>query len=181
MATQSFFPKPSSILSSARVQRRGLTQAAFPAPSKRASVHPEVIFSGIQPSGQIHVRFRPFSLSPSLSVFPFLFFRIYLKSKTLPPSPPPFPGPHTLKLGNYLGALTTWVNLQQTAPPTTDIYYSLVGLHAITIPKDPKKLLKERREMLATLLACGINEDRSCLYFQDMVRSFFCPSSLRVD
>ncbi|CED84422.1 tryptophanyl-trna synthetase [Phaffia rhodozyma] len=126
-STSSSSPSPSpSFSSSPSTANQGSDQPLLKKLRKRDHKHPEVIFSGIQPSGQIH-------------------------------------------LGNYLGALSTWVNIQSTAPLSTEIYYSLVGLHAITLPKDPVKLVEGRREMLATLLACGIDVERSCLYFQDMV------------
>jgi hypothetical protein len=41
-------------------------------------------------------------------------------------------------LGNYLGALSQWVQLQ--SDPDTELYYSLVDLHAITIPYNPEEL-----------------------------------------
>ncbi len=43
-------------------------------------------------------------------------------------------------LGNYLGALHQWVQLQHQ--PDTQLYYSLVDLHAITIPYSPEELNK---------------------------------------
>jgi hypothetical protein len=92
-----------------------------------------------------------------------------------PPNSLPCP---PVKLGNYLGALSNWTALQASAAPQDSIYYSIVGLHAITIPQDPKKLLAERRDMMASLLACGIDPERSCLFHQDMVRSHSLCSSL---
>ena len=61
------------------------------------------------------------------------------------------------------------MTLQNDSPLTDSIYYSIVGLHAITIPKDPKTLRQERRDMMASLLACGIDPERSTLFHQDMV------------
>jgi tryptophanyl-tRNA synthetase len=75
------------------------------------------------------------------------------------------------QLGNYLGAISNWVNLQNSAEPLDSIYYSIVGLHAITIPKEPKTLRADRLTMMASLLACGIDPERSVLYHQDMVSS----------
>lgn len=50
-----------------------------------------------------------------------------------------------------------------------DIFYSVVGLHAITLPQDPKTLRRERREMMAALLACGVDPNRATLFHQDQV------------
>lgn len=46
---------------------------------------------------------------------------------------------------------------------------SVVGLHAITMPQDPKRLRKERNEMMAALLAVGIDPERSTLFHQEQV------------
>lgn len=71
------------------------------------------------------------------------------------------------KLGNYLGAINNWIKMQRV--PDCDIFYSVVGLHAITLPQDPKILRRERREMLAALLACGVDPQRATLFHQDQV------------
>lgn len=59
----------------------------------------------------------------------------------------------------------------QSACSTADssIFYSVVGLHAITLPQDPATLRRERREMMAALLACGIDPQKSTLFHQDQV------------
>jgi tryptophanyl-tRNA synthetase len=72
-------------------------------------------------------------------------------------------------LGNYLGALQQWVKLQESSPPTTKLLYSIVDLHAITVPQDPKKLKQWKRESLATLLAIGLDPDRSIMFYQSSV------------
>jgi tryptophanyl-tRNA synthetase len=91
----------------------------------------------------------------------------------------------SLQLGNYLGAIQNWVTLQRTlenapsdgADSVSKILYSIVGLHAITMPQDPKVLKRERRESLACLLACGVGpggsidptKRRATLFFQEEV------------
>ena len=62
--------------------------------------------------------------------------------------------------------------MSRSAPPDTKIFYSLVGLHAVTLPKDPQKLERERREMLAALAAMGLGGlgGREVVFCQDMVR-----------
>lgn len=73
-------------------------------------------------------------------------------------------------LGNYLGALQNWVNLQNLAFENGDeLFFSIVGLHALTVPNDPKKLFEERRQMLAALLAIGIDPYKCTLFHQDQV------------
>lgn len=81
-----------------------------------------VIFSGIQPTGVIH-------------------------------------------LGNYLGAVRQWVDLQENCNPI----YSIVDLHSITLPYDHKTLPNSILTMAATLIACGIDPSKSILYQQSKV------------
>lgn len=107
-----------------------------------------------------------------------------------PPPPPPrriFSGiqptgvPH---LGNYLGALRSWLELQRgeiaaaapgtgagaaSAPPA-HVFFSIVGLHALTVPQAGKQLRRERRAMLRCLLAIGIDPARCTLFHQEQVR-----------
>ncbi|KAF4604341.1 Tryptophan--tRNA ligase, mitochondrial [Pleurotus pulmonarius] len=73
----------------------------------------------------------------------------------------------TPHLGNYLGALSNWVQLQRCSSPNDTLLYTIVGWHALTLPQDPKKLLQSRREMLATLLAIGLDPKRSIIFHQD--------------
>lgn len=72
-------------------------------------------------------------------------------------------------LGNYFGALKQWVELQNTAAPFTKLIYCIVDLHAITQPIDAKILRQNRLESLATLLAIGIDPERSILFEQSAV------------
>ncbi|KAG6835547.1 hypothetical protein H0H93_000322 [Arthromyces matolae] len=70
-------------------------------------------------------------------------------------------------LGNYLGALSNWVKLQKNAAPEDELLFSIVGWHALTLPQDPAALALSRRDMLATLLAIGLDPNRSVLFHQD--------------
>lgn len=72
-------------------------------------------------------------------------------------------------LGNYLGALANWVRLQRESPAGTTIYYSIVDLHAITVPQDPTELRQAKLDMAISLLACGIDPKRSVLFEQSRV------------
>ncbi|WRC10312.1 tryptophan--tRNA ligase [Helicobacter pylori] len=80
------------------------------------------VFSGIQPTGQIH-------------------------------------------LGNYLGAIKHWVELQDEY----ENLFCIVNSHAITLPIDPKFLKIQTYELVKLLLACGISPKRSGLFIQSEV------------
>lgn len=80
------------------------------------------IFSGIQPSGELH-------------------------------------------LGNYLGAVKNWVQLQHQY----DSVYCIVDYHAITAQYEPAQLRARRREMAVSLLAAGIDPERATLFYQSSV------------
>jgi tryptophanyl-tRNA synthetase len=81
-------------------------------------------------------------------------------------------------LGNYLGALQQWVQLQNTAASCTKLLYSIVDLHAITVPQDPRRLKQWKRESLATLLAIGLDPDRSIIFYQSSVSMHFCVTTV---
>ncbi|MBD7916049.1 tryptophan--tRNA ligase [Clostridium sp. Sa3CUN1] len=82
----------------------------------------KVIFSGIQPSGQ-------------------------------------------LTLGNYLGAIKSWVKLQDEF----DCYFCVVDLHAITVKQEPKDLRQRTLEVLAIYIASGIVPEKNTLFIQSHV------------
>lgn len=73
-------------------------------------------------------------------------------------------------IGNYLGALQNWVKLQDSAGKDDTLIFSIVDLHAITVPKNPEILRSNKRELLASLLAIGLSPHRSILYEQSTVR-----------
>ncbi|KAI0081400.1 tryptophanyl-tRNA synthetase [Panus rudis PR-1116 ss-1] len=70
-------------------------------------------------------------------------------------------------LGNLLGALLNWVRLQESAKENETLIYSIVGWHALTLPQDPDALRQSRSDMLAVLLAIGIDPKRSILFYQE--------------
>ena len=72
-------------------------------------------------------------------------------------------------LGNYLGALQRWVELQNEAAEDTTLIYSLVDLHAITIRQDPAQLRRWKNESFAMLLAVGLDPKRSIIFHQSAV------------
>lgn len=71
-----------------------------------------------------------------------------------------------LHLGNYLGALKKFVDLQ--AAGWTGIY-CVVDLHAITQPHDPALLPDQTRQIAAAMLACGLDPDQSTVFVQSAV------------
>ncbi|MFA5355337.1 MAG: tryptophan--tRNA ligase [Candidatus Paceibacterota bacterium] len=81
------------------------------------------IFSGIQPTGQIH-------------------------------------------LGNYLGALKQWVEMQDSA----ESIFCIVDLHSLTVPYEPKKLRERIIEKAIAYLAAGINPEKSIIFVQSDVK-----------
>ena len=70
-----------------------------------------------------------------------------------------------LHLGNYLGAIKNWVSLQKDF----ECIYCVVDLHSITVPRSPWILLQDTREVVAGLIASGINPESSILFNQSSV------------
>jgi len=70
-----------------------------------------------------------------------------------------------LTIGNYLGALKQWVNMQ----PTHECYYMLVDQHAITVRPKAEDLRKATLDGLALYLACGVDPDQSTIFIQSHV------------
>src|SRR3989344_620398 len=81
------------------------------------------IFSGIRPSGQIH-------------------------------------------LGNYLGAIKQWIELQEK----NECIFSIVDLHAITTPYNPKELQKDIINTLVAYLAAGVNPEKSIIFVHSHIK-----------
>lgn len=75
------------------------------------------------------------------------------------------PTADSFHIGNYLGALRHWIELQETH----DAFYTVVDLHAITVPCDPELLRDRTRKSFAQLMAIGIDPDRSTLFVQSQV------------
>ncbi len=70
-----------------------------------------------------------------------------------------------LTIGNYLGALKQWVNMQDDH----ECYYMLVDQHAITVRPDPAALRKATLDGLALYLACGVDPKKSTIFIQSHV------------
>lgn len=78
-------------------------------------------------------------------------------------------------LGNYLGALQQWKRMQDEATPGTKLIYSIVDFHAITVPQQAAMLRQWKREMMASLLAIGLDPDRSIIFYQSSVSPATVP------
>ncbi|HEY5279802.1 MAG TPA: tryptophan--tRNA ligase [Pseudolabrys sp.] len=70
-----------------------------------------------------------------------------------------------LHLGNYLGAITKFVALQENY----DCIYCVVDMHAITVWQDPAELMRATREVTAAYLACGIDPKKHIVFNQSQV------------
>src|SRR5579864_2420092 len=70
-----------------------------------------------------------------------------------------------LHIGNYLGAVKNWVELQHRH----ESIFCIVDYHAITVPYDPAQLRIRRREMAVSLLAAGIDPNVATLFEQSTV------------
>ncbi|MEP5117839.1 MAG: tryptophan--tRNA ligase, partial [Marinomonas sp.] len=70
-----------------------------------------------------------------------------------------------LHLGNYLGAIKNWVKMQDEG----ECLFFLADLHAITVHNDPEELSNNCREMVAALVAAGVDPDKSILFNQARV------------
>ena len=70
-----------------------------------------------------------------------------------------------ITLGNYLGALKNWSELQDQY----DCFFSVVDMHAITVRQTPAELRRRSRETMALLIACGIDPEKNVMFLQSQV------------
>ncbi len=70
-----------------------------------------------------------------------------------------------LHIGNYLGALKNWAEIQSDY----ESIFCIVDLHAITVYQEPKELQQKIRETAALFLACGIDPGKSSVVVQSTV------------
>ena len=75
------------------------------------------------------------------------------------------PSADSLHIGNYIGALMQWRQLQTEY----DAVYCVVDLHAITVPQEPGALREQTRRTAAQYIAAGIDPERSILFVQSHV------------
>lgn len=70
-----------------------------------------------------------------------------------------------LTLGNYLGALKNWVNLNEEYT----CFFGVMDLHSITVRQEPAEFRKRARNLLALYIAAGLDPVKNCMYFQSHV------------
>ena len=70
-----------------------------------------------------------------------------------------------ITLGNYLGAIKNWNKLQTDY----DCLYCIVDLHAITVRQEAKDLRERTKDVLALLVACGLDPEKNILFIQSHV------------
>ncbi|WP_053351278.1 MULTISPECIES: tryptophan--tRNA ligase [Leucobacter] len=75
------------------------------------------------------------------------------------------PSSDSLQLGNYIGALSQWTQMQEDF----DAFFCVVNLHAITVPQDPAELVARTRRTAAQYIAAGIDPEKSTLFVQSQV------------
>src|SRR3989344_7263885 len=71
----------------------------------------------------------------------------------------------TLHIGNYLGAIKQFVELQKNH----EAIFCIVDLHAITVPQNPKELYENTLSVAALYLAAGIDPKKSIIFVQSHV------------
>lgn len=70
-----------------------------------------------------------------------------------------------LHLGNYLGSIRNWIDLQNSHA----CIFGIMNLHAITLPQDPKELRQNILDAAAVYLACGLDPKKSTIFVQGEV------------
>ena len=71
----------------------------------------------------------------------------------------------TITLGNYLGALKNWTNLQDEY----NCLYCIVDMHAITVRQEPAVLRKNARDLMMMYIAAGLDPEKNIIYMQSHV------------
>ncbi|MGN0814846.1 MAG: tryptophan--tRNA ligase [Candidatus Coproplasma sp.] len=72
---------------------------------------------------------------------------------------------NNLTIGNYVGAIRNWANLQNEY----NCIYAIANMHAITVRQNPAELRQKTLNLLALYLACGIDPEKCILYVQSHV------------
>lgn len=70
-----------------------------------------------------------------------------------------------LHIGNYLGAVKQIVELQDKY----QTFVMIADLHALTVPQDPQKYADQTLNLIATLIACGVDPQKSTLFIQSHI------------
>ena len=72
---------------------------------------------------------------------------------------------NNLTIGNYIGAIRNWVDLQNGY----DCYFAIANMHAITVRQNPAELRQKTLALLALYIACGVDPEKCVLYLQSHV------------
>lgn len=83
-------------------------------------------------------------------------------------------------IGNYFGAIKLWIDIQNKLSENESLIISIVDLHALTLPKEPKLLNDYIYKCAATLMSCGLNPAKTILYQQSQVNKMMIKSKLLV-
>lgn len=75
-----------------------------------------------------------------------------------------------LTIGNYLGAISNFVKLQNSLKEGDSLFVFIADLHAITVPQDPTKLRNNIRSLVALYLACGLDPKKTTIFIQSEVK-----------
>lgn len=70
-----------------------------------------------------------------------------------------------MTLGNYLGAINNWVDLQEKY----DCYYMIADLHTLTVRSDPKKLRENTLNLIALYIAAGLDPEKNNIFIQSHI------------
>jgi tryptophanyl-tRNA synthetase len=70
-----------------------------------------------------------------------------------------------LMIGNYIGAIKNWVELQASH----EAFLFLADLHALTVPQDPTEMRRRVFEYVALFIACGVDSEKSTIFLQSHV------------
>jgi len=71
-----------------------------------------------------------------------------------------------LTLGNYLGAINNWVEMQEEY----DCYYMIANLHSLTVRNDPEILKNNTLKILALYIAAGLNPEKNTIFIQSQIK-----------
>jgi len=73
----------------------------------------------------------------------------------------------SLTLGNYLGALRNWINLNEEY----ECFFGVMDMHSITVRQNPTEFRQRARDLFALYVAAGLDPEKNCIYFQSHVSS----------
>ena len=71
-----------------------------------------------------------------------------------------------LHLGNYLGAIDTWVKMQEEY----DCYYMIANLHSLTVRNDPETLKNNTLKIIALYIAAGLDPEKNTIFIQSQIK-----------